>query len=278
MAQETVSLGMRSMYPIRPTLPAMASVAMKDSSSTLTDLQTVESPNCPYVAQYVTIYNYRNDPKRQSWYSDYAALALCEVEVKGCPIGSHGYGNCESRCSSDCYGGNCHSTTGYCFYCFPGKYGERCQYTCPTDCANGCNITSGYCTECSAGIYGVTCQNNCPINCKDGICNINSGYCTECISGKFGDDCQQNCSVNCLNGLCYRENGTCHDCVVGKYGINCDNYCRSGCDRETGLYIGISFHNQICIRMFDIIFGICILQSYLPLRVGIDCDVMCLRA
>ncbi|XP_069126725.1 fucolectin-4-like isoform X2 [Argopecten irradians] len=77
----------------------------KDQSRNRADVQLVVTHECPYVARYVTVYNYRNDTKRHSWYSDESFLELCEVQVYGCPIGMYGDGDCNSRCSAACNGG-----------------------------------------------------------------------------------------------------------------------------------------------------------------------------
>ncbi|OWF40811.1 Fucolectin-6 [Mizuhopecten yessoensis] len=56
----------------------------EDASTTVAEVATVKSHQCQHVAQYVTIYNYRNTPtKRYHWYSTYAILELCEVLVFG---------------------------------------------------------------------------------------------------------------------------------------------------------------------------------------------------
>ncbi|XP_069127221.1 uncharacterized protein [Argopecten irradians] len=87
----------------------------EDTSNNLTKVELVITHQCPYTAQYVTIYNYRNNPRRHDWYSTYAYLELCEVQVYGCPRQTYGYGDCNGVCSDNCYLSNCHATNGSCF-------------------------------------------------------------------------------------------------------------------------------------------------------------------
>ncbi|XP_033739257.1 uncharacterized protein LOC117326608 [Pecten maximus] len=130
--------------------PTDGVLCFQDTSSTRSAVQLVVTHQCPYVGRYVTVYNHRN-PKRYNWYSDDAILELCEVQVFGCQVGRYGDGDCNNDCSEACYGGNCNSTTGACFYCFAGK-------------------------------YGVDCDSDCPENCKGGLCTKDTGICL----GKFG--------------------------------------------------------------------------------------------
>ncbi|XP_033738980.1 uncharacterized protein LOC117326366 isoform X2 [Pecten maximus] len=158
--------------------PTDGDLCFVDTSSTKNAVQLVVTHQCPYVGRYVTVYNYRNNPKPYSWYSDWAILELCEVQVFGCPTGRYGDGNCQKLCPVDCYGGNCNSKTGACFYCVPQTYGVQCEYACSTNCLNSlCEKVNGYCYECIAGQYGFTCDQNCHVNCKDILCERSTGNC-----------------------------------------------------------------------------------------------------
>ncbi|XP_033730382.1 uncharacterized protein LOC117319737 [Pecten maximus] len=55
-----------------------------DESQSVNEIEShVNHSECNGTAQYVTIYNHRESPKRQSWYSNDALLELCEVKVYG---------------------------------------------------------------------------------------------------------------------------------------------------------------------------------------------------
>ncbi|XP_069128374.1 uncharacterized protein [Argopecten irradians] len=122
-------------------------LCFEDISTTRDEVQMVVTHQCPYVCQYVTVYNYRNNQKRHDWYDDYAVLELCEVQVWGCPVGRYGDGKCDSVCSGNCLGGNCNATTGDCFYCVPQQYGIKCEMECPLNCLDRlCENIDGNCS------------------------------------------------------------------------------------------------------------------------------------
>ncbi|XP_021354855.1 uncharacterized protein LOC110451258 [Mizuhopecten yessoensis] len=157
--------------------PTQGVLCYEDKSSTKAQVELLVTHQCPYVARFVTVYNYRNNPKRYTWYDDFAVLELCEVQVFGCQVGQYGDGDCNSSCSGNCYGGNCNSTTGSCFYSFPGKYGDYCNNDCSTDCKDSiCEKDTGYCAECVPGLFGSDCTQTCPVSCKD-ECGRNAGDC-----------------------------------------------------------------------------------------------------
>ncbi|XP_069125791.1 receptor-type tyrosine-protein phosphatase T-like isoform X3 [Argopecten irradians] len=211
-----------------------------DRSTSLADVQLTITHQCPYVGQYVTVYNYRSDPKRQSWYDDYAVLELCEVQVWGCPVGTYGDGNCDNACSADCYGGNCNATTGACFYCIPKKYGTTCERDCSINCLNqNCDKVTGHCNVCNPGWYGHMCNQICSQNCSGATCERTTGNCFSCVSGRYGDKCENGCSMNCHGMMCDRNSGRCTDCNPGWYGDMCNQRCShncsgTSCDRTTG--------------------------------------------
>ncbi|OWF55545.1 Scavenger receptor class F member 1 [Mizuhopecten yessoensis] len=197
----------------------------EDKSNNWTEVEMVVTHRCPYVAKFVTIYNYRNDPARHDWYEDNAVLELCEVQVFGCPIRKYGNGNCNQTCSDKCYGGNCDASTGSCFYCLPGKW----SHTCDQDCSSGCEgcIQNGSCTDCVSGKWGDTCDRDCSKNCND--CFQNNESCKDCIRGKHGNSCELYCPTHCANDACDREFGLCIDCKPGKRGETCDLDCPAKC-------------------------------------------------
>ncbi|XP_033738929.1 multiple epidermal growth factor-like domains protein 10 isoform X2 [Pecten maximus] len=226
------------------TLPTDGVLCYEDTSSTNSSVQLVVTHQCPYVGRYVTVYNYRNNPKRYNWYSDDALLELCEVQVFGCPVGMYGNGDCNQVCPASCYGRNCNSKTGSCIYCIQGKYGNTCENDCSTNCKDSlCSNESGFCFECIHGKFGNACDQVCSVSCKEGFCAKDTGYCHGCVDGKFGNSCGQQCSVNCKDRLCAKYTGYCNnECIIGKHGENCDQdcsvNCRDRCTRDNATCIG----------------------------------------
>ncbi|XP_021354865.1 scavenger receptor class F member 1-like [Mizuhopecten yessoensis] len=212
--------------------PTQGVLCYEDKSSTKAQVQLLVTHQCPYVARYVTVYNYRNNTKRYPWYDNYAILELCEVQVFGCHVGQYGDGDCNSSCLGNCYGGNCNSTTGSCFYCFPGKYGDYCNNDCSTKCKDSMCEDDGYCFECFPGKYGYYCNSDCSTNCKDSICEKDTGYCSACDPGIYGNSCNQKCSSNCKDNTCVQGNGFCKGCENGFFGPEC-NPCSTGCANPT---------------------------------------------
>ncbi|XP_069128429.1 receptor-type tyrosine-protein phosphatase T-like [Argopecten irradians] len=221
--------------------PQDGTLCYVDTSSTIDEVQLVVTHQCPFVGRYVTVYNYRTEPWRQSWYYQYAILELCEVEVCGvrCPVGKFA-GDCNIDCPSECYGGNCNSLTGACFYCIPTTFGPRCEQDCSANCNNSlCDKENGYCYECVSGKYGNTCGMNCPVNCKEGLCGKDNGHCVDCFDGTYGDFCNITCPVNCENNVCEKDTGTCADCIPTTFGPRCEYDCSTNCnnslcDKDTG--------------------------------------------
>ncbi|XP_069128341.1 cell death abnormality protein 1-like [Argopecten irradians] len=166
----------------------------EDTSSTRDAVQLNVIHQCPYVGRYVTVYNYRNNPKRYSWYDIYAILELCE----------------RGTCSVNCNSSGCIKDTGQCYDCVGGKYGVTCEMDCSGNCKDPiCDRNTGYCSECVAGTYGSSCGQACSVNCKDRVCTKTTGHCIECVTGKFGNICEQDCSVNCKDRLCVKDSGYC---------------------------------------------------------------------
>ncbi|XP_033739161.1 cell death abnormality protein 1-like [Pecten maximus] len=252
-----------SLYLSNTTSYTQGVLCYKDNSSLASDVDLIPTHQCPYVAQYVIVYNQRDTPKKYDWYDDYAVLELCEVQVFGCPTGKYGNGNCKIPCSQSCFGGNCNSVSGSCFYCFAGKYGDFCQMPCTENCNNTCEKNSGHCIGCIAGKTGDLCDTDCPVNCitcnqtfatqcyecvngmhgetchlacsdscKDKTCMKDNGYCLECITGKYGNTCGSDCSINCKDRKCIKSDGHCLECVDGKHGDMCESDCSNNCENK----------------------------------------------
>ncbi|XP_069128376.1 uncharacterized protein [Argopecten irradians] len=206
-----------------------------DTSSTRDAVQLNVTHQCPSVGRYVTVYNSRNTPTRYDWYDTYAVLELCEVQVWGCRVGTYGDGNCANACSGNCYGGNCNATTGLCFYCFTGNYGDFCNETCSLSCKdNKCEKDRGNCYECTDGKHGYKCELVCPVNCTK--CAQITEICFECITGKHGAQCELNCPVHCKD-KCDKVTGNCQECIDGRHGnkceLDCPANCNGNCDQVT---------------------------------------------
>ncbi|XP_069127218.1 multiple epidermal growth factor-like domains protein 11 isoform X3 [Argopecten irradians] len=202
----------------------------EDKSETEDDVSIHITIQCPSVAQYVTIYNYRGDPKRHDWYSEDAILELCEVQVFGCAVGQYGNQSCDQLCSDRCLGGNCDPSTGACFYCQPTKYGEICEFDCSSNCIDRlCEKTTGFCNDCLSEKYGEMCELDCSSNCKDRLCEKTTGNCKACVAGRYGDFCSDVCSTNCKDNICVKSDGICKECIAGRYGPTCELNCPSDC-------------------------------------------------
>ncbi|XP_069125795.1 receptor-type tyrosine-protein phosphatase epsilon-like [Argopecten irradians] len=209
----------------------------EDTSSDVSEVQLTVTHPCPYVAHHVQVYNYRHYPKRHEWYSEYAVLELCEVQVFGCPAGTYGIGNCDNTCSRDCYGGNCDATTGACFYCVSQRYGNKCENDCSINCQNQvCDRDTGNCNDCVPQKFGSKCDESCSVNCLNQLCERDNGTCNSCIDGKYGTTCDQICPGICKT--CTQDNGDCIECTAGRHGTNCElecpNNCQADCDKVSG--------------------------------------------
>ncbi|XP_021342421.1 receptor-type tyrosine-protein phosphatase T-like [Mizuhopecten yessoensis] len=202
----------------------------EDTSINKDDVELDVTLPSPYVARYVIVYNYRQNPKRQTWYSNTAVLELCEVQVFGCDIGTYGSGNCDQMCSENCFGGNCDASNGHCFYCSPEKHGNFCEQACSVNCKDGiCEKDSAHCTGCLNGKYGSDCHKECSESCKIKTCNVSNGHCVDCVLGKHGNMCEIDCPNNCKDKTCLKDNGHCIGCVRGKQGLQCAEDCPSNC-------------------------------------------------
>ncbi|XP_021367657.1 EGF-like domain-containing protein comC [Mizuhopecten yessoensis] len=202
----------------------------EDQSSTEAEVRLVVTHYCPYVAKYVTVYNFRNNPLRYNWYNENEAfLELCEVQVFGCPVGTFGNGDCNEDCSG-CNGGICNSTSGICRYgCNPGRHGSSCDKCTATCKQNKCNAETGYCQECETGYYADFCDRKCSTGCTDSMCDRINGHCTGCKPGVHGENCAKACPTNCKTNTCNEDTGHCSECEAGYYADHCDRECSPGC-------------------------------------------------
>ncbi|KAL4228871.1 hypothetical protein ACF0H5_011911 [Mactra antiquata] len=97
-------------------------------------------------------------------------------------------GQCSSLCSTNCTDSRCDDTTGLCYDCKPGKYGQHCEHDCNLctegqcglrQCISGCKDAyyQGYTV--SGNSYCLKCaQDNC-ITCSNGT------YCSQCKQGYY---------------------------------------------------------------------------------------------
>ncbi|OWF37097.1 Receptor-type tyrosine-protein phosphatase mu [Mizuhopecten yessoensis] len=195
-------------------------------------ISLVNHPECNGTAQYVTIYNQRESPKRQNWYDDKdALLELCEVQVYGCEAGKYGNGNCDETCSSNCPGSVCHPSSGNCLYCGDNTYTRSWETSCrpcPESCAGPCD-NSGNCNACPDGFYGLQCENKCSSTCSSNVCEKSYGDCKACQDGFWGSRCNFDCSNNCERSVCEQTLGHCTECPEGEYGSWCHSKCPYTC-------------------------------------------------
>ncbi|XP_060078161.1 cell death abnormality protein 1-like [Ylistrum balloti] len=253
----------------------------QDKSENVNQIQSIVThEECNGTAQYVTIYNTRNQPKRQNWYSSFAFLELCEVEVYGCESGKYGNRNCNHNCSPNCPGGVCHPSSGNCLYCddntftnhleencLPcpercagqcdraggcnecqdGFFGLECSYRCPANCGSRkCEKTFGVCFDCQVGFHGDRCIDPCPSSCLTRECNKTSGNCLECPEGFYGQGCGKQCPDSCGSGGCKLSDGTCKECQDGFFGLECSYRCPANCgSRKCEKTFGVCFDCQV---------------------------------
>uniref|UniRef100_A0A8W8M4M2 Scavenger receptor class F member 2 n=1 Tax=Magallana gigas TaxID=29159 RepID=A0A8W8M4M2_MAGGI len=100
----------------------------KDDNFTRDTVPAVFTTTCPVHGQYVIYYNERlQGVTYPDDYYVFVNIALCEVEVYGCPRGFYGT-NCSNACpDTNCY---CHIETGTCQGCKPGFQGYLCKLAC----------------------------------------------------------------------------------------------------------------------------------------------------
>ena len=150
-----------------------------------------------------------------------------------CPVGVYGR-FCNVSCQTPyCLDNVCERNTSTCRGCLTGRFGLKCNTTCPTCRDGSCEQNNGMCLDgCIDGYYGSRCDQECT-QCV--TCSQDSGLCTSCTEGFFGQSCSQSCSSNCLTtgtgNTCHVETGTCDSgaCVDGFYGDTCTTACNSNC-------------------------------------------------
>lgn len=121
---------------------------------------------------------------------------------------------CES-CPIGCKDGKCHQDGTCSGGCKLGKFGARCDETCPVTCIGACDAeTTGYsdgeCTKCADGFTGSRCHKPCHSTCA--TCNqrgnaIGPDDCTSCPADQptklVGSTCE------CIEGASRNEEGLC---------------------------------------------------------------------
>ncbi|XP_078328406.1 uncharacterized protein LOC111115159 [Crassostrea virginica] len=138
---------------------------------------TIPNPvniSCPYHGRYVIYYNDRTHPPYPEWYSKYAWIELCEVEVYGCPSPGYYGENCSLECPQNCQDGYCDAVEGNCFGCTHRYIGPNCR-------------------DCPERLYGRNCLQHCSMTCGDpGKCDIMTGHCNGgCQVGWTGSMCEK---------------------------------------------------------------------------------------
>nr|XP_034318570.1 multiple epidermal growth factor-like domains protein 10 [Crassostrea gigas] len=258
-----------SVYVSNTTDRSQGTLCFKDNNFTINTMHSVFTTNCSVHGQYVIYYNERlPGVVYPDGYGIYVWIALCEVEVYGCPVtGCYGSNNTFPCPDVNCQ--YCHIETGTCQGCIPGYQGHHCELACPrgyfgNECSekcnktcSGCNNVNGVCDSgcipgwkgyhcneaCDRGSYGIRCNETCG-HCRDvSQCSHINGTCltgceagfkgdackTDCDGGSYGVDCNKICG-NCLNeSQCSNINGTCFTgCNAGYEGDLCKTQCNRG--------------------------------------------------
>lgn len=180
----------------------------------------VQRINCSVHGQYVIYFNERKqDAQYPNFYSKYAYIELCEVEVYGCREYGYYGNNCMYPCSSNCLGRRCDINSGHCLSCLRGYQGPRCTQVCSNQTyGQDCSSVCGKC------LNGETCHHVsglCPHGCSEGV---KGDKCEEeCQNEYHGKDCKNKCSVNCkMTSSCDKITGQCDGgCITGWSGHSC---------------------------------------------------------
>uniref|UniRef100_K1QIU4 Receptor-type tyrosine-protein phosphatase U n=1 Tax=Magallana gigas TaxID=29159 RepID=K1QIU4_MAGGI len=106
-------------------------------NGTLSEVQRI---NCSVHGQYVIYFNERKqDVQYPYFYSKYAYIELCEVEVYVCSNQTYGQ-DCSSVCGKCLNGETCHHISGLCPHgCSEGVHGDKCQ-----EGRSMCSLISGF--------------------------------------------------------------------------------------------------------------------------------------
>ncbi|XP_076109308.1 uncharacterized protein LOC143077878 [Mytilus galloprovincialis] len=163
-------------------------------------------------------------------------IDICEIEIGGCPY---------------------------------GKYGDRCESTCPDHCIGSCDLKTGNCVfGCSSGWIGEKCDR-------------------ACDEGKFGSQCLRDCSSNCLSSPCGHVTGQCksgcmkgweglnctEECSNGNFGLNCSDTCHGCIDNECNHISGVCKINSFCKPGYK--YGTYCNEKCEAWHFGTNCNKMC---
>jgi len=118
---------------------------------------------------------------------------------------------CDVRCSSTCAFAPGTAVrpcgdSGTCTHgCVELRSGAACDVPCHQDCS-ACS-QSHACDRCPTGKYGARCEWSCP-KCSGGACQRDTGRCTEpCDDGWWGDQCDRKVTKGCVSAT--QDDGRC---------------------------------------------------------------------
>lgn len=211
--------------------------------------------NCPVHGRYVIYYNERRPGVvYPSFYSQFAYIGLCEVEVYGCRESGYFGNECSLVCPKNCQESRCHIQTGYCLGCIPGYEGVGCNKVCSNNTYGlECAVSCGNCND------GKPCNNingTCHTGCNEGV---EGNMCQDkCKPGFYGKNCVKECSENCnVPKRCDMVTGQCDEgCKPGWNPTTCDQKCENGtfgenCHSKCGHCLEVShchFINGSCLK------------------------------
>ncbi|XP_078309528.1 uncharacterized protein LOC111106256 [Crassostrea virginica] len=124
-----------SVYISNTTNKSEGVLCFRDTLYTKATIPNPINITCLNHGRYVIYYNNRIEGNHNQ-YSTFAYNNLCEVEIYGCPSGTHGE-NCSLTCPVNCLQGRCNIVTGTCLGCVAEFTGEYCEEAGASPCGHG---------------------------------------------------------------------------------------------------------------------------------------------
>ncbi|KAK7481914.1 hypothetical protein BaRGS_00026822, partial [Batillaria attramentaria] len=165
----------------------------------------------------------------------------CHTKLTGRKVRLSGFGSVSSI-----FGNTLNLCELQVWVCKPGHYGDRCLYTCSSQCQGGqtnCD-SNGDCTDAVFLWKVAACLQGRFCSIPGCVGNWGRPKCTECDATHYGQDCREKCGhcnggerCNPHTGVCprgcapgWRPDDKCQTrCEAGTYGPSCQGKCSEGC-------------------------------------------------